>query len=52
MSDGNGAGNGLIRLWRPALYEDPIRGLCEKAGGLTQEQWKTYAAGETFIEAC
>ncbi|WP_327009741.1 AAA family ATPase [Dactylosporangium sp. NBC_01737] len=56
--DGGGGGgpadtiDGMVRLWEPAFYADPVRTLCAQAGGITRNEWATYASGEPFIEVC
>jgi WD40 repeat protein len=47
-----GGGDGTVRLWDLAGYTDPIRGLCQTAGGITREEWDKYASGEPYPKIC
>jgi WD40 repeat protein len=41
-----------VRLWDLAVFEDPIRRLCDQASEMSPDEWSTYAAGETRRPVC
>jgi WD40 repeat protein len=47
-----GSSDETVRLWDPALYAEPLRALCAQAGGITRDEWATYAAGEPPVKVC
>ena len=47
-----GSSDSTVRLWDPTLFVEPIRRLCDQAGGLTRDEWTTYAPDEPFVEIC
>jgi WD40 repeat protein len=49
MSSG---GDNTVRTWDLILYRNPIPGICAQVGELTEQEWNTYASGETRRQVC
>lgn len=43
---------GVARLWEVPLHRDPLAYLCDRAGGMPADKWRTYAAGEPVVRTC
>ncbi|MET8151332.1 WD40 repeat domain-containing protein [Actinoplanes sp. NPDC049668] len=43
---------GVARLWDVPFQQDPLAYLCGRVGGLTEDEWLTYAPNERVVKAC
>jgi WD40 repeat protein len=41
-----------VRLWKPALYLDPVSTLCAQLGSPTRDEWDKYAPDEPLTSPC
>jgi WD40 repeat protein len=41
-----------VRLWDVTLYLEPVQNLCRQAGGISRDEWTTYAPNEPLVEIC